>query len=242
MRSRFLVAPFFLLLAACATTQPVPDVDPALNGEQLWTKLLEDNQTYVNGRISYNSLVNVRARTAPKQTPPVTILSCADSRVPPELAFNRTVGQLFVTREAGNVADEFTIASIASSLLKNPTRLLVVLGHEDCGAVIAALENKGGTPALDSLVERIRKSFPDNHCPLPEYLTCVKRSVELNATASAAYLIKESKVIRDAVCKRPPPEPLPEVTVVTAYYILVSGRVERIPFSTAEACRAAGIE
>lgn len=245
MRSRFLVAPFLLLLAACATTQPAPDIDPAeLNGDQLWTRLLEDNQSYVSGRIAYNDLVNDRARTAPKQNPPVTILSCADSRVPPELAFHRTVGDLFVAREAGNVADEFTIASIEYAILNRYTRLIVVLGHEDCGAVVAAIENKQPpyTDAIGALVERIRKSFPDNHCPLPEWVTCVKHSVELNTTASAKYLITESQTIRDAVCRRPPPQQIPAVSMVTAYYNLVSGRVEAIPFDVTEACRAAGIE
>lgn len=241
MRTRFLVAPVLLLLAACTSVQTPLPLDPGMSNDELWTVLLRGNEAYVGGSIGYGGLVFDREKTAPKQNPPVTILSCADSRVPPELAFHRTVGDLFVAREAGNVADEFTIASIEFGILNNYTRTIVVLGHESCGAVEAAIVDGGTTDPLKALVKRIRESFPNDHCEDPTDPMCVRDSVLLNMTASAKYLIGKSTstTIHDAVCNRPPAT---RIAMVTAYYNLVSGRVEAIPFPVDEACRAAAME
>jgi carbonic anhydrase len=238
MRKHFVIVPCFLLLAACASTQFPPSVAnaPEANADELWRLLMQGNGDYVDGKLSYPGLVFDREKTAPKQNPPVTFLSCADSRVPPELAFYQTVGDLFVTREAGNVADQFTIASIEYAIVQRYTRVIVVLGHEECGAVHAAIENKGGTPAIDALVARIRTSFPPGHCTNPSDPKCVHDSVVLNARASAKYLVANSETIHTAVCN-----PMPTVTMLTAYYNLVSGRVEVIPWPAGDSpCHAVG--
>jgi carbonic anhydrase len=236
MRSRFLVAPFLLLLAACATTQTPAPVDPNMSNDQLWNMLMQGNGRYVGNSLTFGALANHRQATAPPndQNPPVTILSCADSRVPPELIFHQTVGQLFVTREAGNVADQFTLASIEFAIAKGYTRMIVVMGHEACGAVVSAMTNSGGTPALDALVARIRTSFPSDICTDPIDPVCVRGATVLNTKASARYLITASPTIRGAVCNRPPAQ---RVSMRTAYYNLASGRVDVIPISTDELCR-----
>ena len=237
MRKHFLV-PCLLLLAACTSTQTPLPLDPGLSNEQLWDVLMKGNEAYVGGSIAYGGLVIDREKTGVKQNPPVTILSCADSRVPPELAFHRTVGDLFIAREAGNVADEFTIASIEYGILNNWTRMIVVLGHEGCGAVEAAIAGGGPTDPLKALVARIRKSFPkEGHCTNPSDPKCVYDSVVLNARASAKYLAATSNTIHDAVCGASP-----TATVVTAYYNLVSGRVEVIPWPAGDSpCHVVGI-
>jgi carbonic anhydrase len=154
------------------------------------------------------------------QNPPVTIFSCADSRVPPELIFGRGIGDLFVVRAAGNVAGPFDIASIEYAIAKGWTRLIVVMGHEACGAVEAALDPEDpGTPSLVALVQRIRESFvgwptwtgPDR----------TERAIKANARSSAAYLLAHSAVIRKAVLDH-------KVGLVVAYYNLKSGRVEEV--------------
>jgi carbonic anhydrase len=237
MGKRFLIASLLLLLlAGCATTQTPRPADPNLSNNERWTLLMQGNGRYVGGTLTYGYLANYRVGTAPPndQNPPVTILSCADSRVPAELVFHQTVGQLFVTREAGNVADQFTIAGIEFAILKGYTRMIVVLGHEACGAVVSAMTSSGGTPALDALVARIRTSFPDDICTDPIDPHCVRGAVEWNTKASARYLITASDTIRGAVCTRPPAE---RVSMVTAYYNLASGRVDVIPISPDEICR-----
>jgi carbonic anhydrase len=234
---KLLVVPCLLVFAACAATQTPLPLDPTMSQDQLWTVLMKGNDAYVAGSIGYGGLVIDREKTAPKQNPPVTILSCADSRVPPELAFHRTVGDLFITREAGNVADQFTIASIEYGILNKWTRMIVVLGHESCGAVEAAIADGGTTDPLKALVRRIRKSFPEGHCTNPTDPQCVHDTVVLNARASAKYLAASSETIHNAVCG-----PQPTATVVTAYYNLVSGRVEVIPWPANDSpCHVVGI-
>jgi carbonic anhydrase len=230
MRKHFVIVPCLLLLAACATAPTRPPFDHGMNSTQLWNALMAGNQYYVDGNIAFPGLTLDRETTAPKQNPPVTILSCADSRVPPELAFYRTVGDLFVAREAGNVADEFTIASIEFAILNRYTRMIVVLGHEDCGAVVSAIKNEAPTDSLRALVDRIQDSFPDPHCTNPADPQCVKELVMVNTRDSVKELVAASPTIRTAVCG-----PSPTATLIPAYYnSLVSGRVEVIPWPTGD--------
>ena len=102
MRSlRFVLV--LLLLAAPLTAQ---------TADQLWQSLEEGNRAYVAGKLTFEHLDELRRESAAHQNPPVTILSCSDSRVPPELLFDRSLDQLFVIRVAGNVSSAFDIASI----------------------------------------------------------------------------------------------------------------------------------
>src|SRR6266852_1357742 len=100
-----------------------------------WHELMLGNEQYVAGSLEYKNLEADRNKWLTKQDPPVTVLSCADSRVPPELIFHQTVGDIFVVRVAGNVTDTFPLASIEYAVYKKWTKLIVVMGHEDCGAV-----------------------------------------------------------------------------------------------------------
>lgn len=200
-----------LLLALPAAAQ-TPDA--------VWHSLEEGNRVFVTGKVTFDDLVKLRHETAAHQNPPVTVLSCSDSRVPPELVFDRSIDQLFVVRVAGNIASPFDIASIEYAISQGYTKLIVVLGHEECGAVRAALGTKNpGTPSLDALVERIRESF--NGIPRNTEPATVRRAVEANARATAAYLLKNSEVIRKAVNSG-------RVGIVSAYYSLSTGTVERL--------------
>ncbi len=76
----------------------------AQNADALWRSLMDGNRAFVAGKVSFDGLADRRHQTADHQNPRVTVLSCADSRVPPELVFNRSIGELFVIRVAGNVA------------------------------------------------------------------------------------------------------------------------------------------
>jgi carbonic anhydrase len=229
-RSSYVLAVFFLALPLFAQTPfpsepwPIPSATP----EVYWQKLMIGNATYVAGALPYTGLAARRAATAGDQNPPVgqnppvTVLSCSDSRVPAELVFGRTVADIFVVRVAGNVASQFDIASIEYAIDKGWTKLIVVMGHEKCGAVEAALnQTDPGTPSLVALVQRIRESFvgwqtwPDTGR--------VERAVKANARSSAAYLLAHSTVIRGAVLD---PRPDHRVGLVVAYYKLGSGQVE----------------
>src|SRR5687767_15162548 len=102
---------------------------------------------------------NTRAALATGQTPFATVLSCADSRVPPEIIFHANLGELFVVRAAGHVADHSVLASVEYAAEHLHVPLVVVMGHEMCGAVKAAVETPATTslgPNLDYLLKAIR--------------------------------------------------------------------------------------
>src|SRR5215212_861852 len=136
----------------------------AQSANPLWDELMEGNARFVKGSLEYQALRQLRNATAGGQAPQTSILSCSDSRVPVELIFDRTIGELFVVRVAGNVDDTFGIASLeyAASSPRYWTKLLVVMGHSDCGAVKASFTQPAPgqpTPSLFALIMRIRKSF-----------------------------------------------------------------------------------
>lgn len=130
--------------AAGATDYSSTPIVPADQGLQ---RLIEGNKRFVSGNLTaLQNRTADRAAVAGGQSPFAVILSCSDSRVPPELVFDQTVGQLFVVRTAGQVIDEAARGSITYGVdvLKAP--LLVVLGHSGCGAVEAAIAAVQGTP------------------------------------------------------------------------------------------------
>jgi carbonic anhydrase len=113
------------------------DVDPAAALQEL----LDGNQRFVAGRMEHpNQTIARRNEVAPAQHPIASVLACSDSRTPPSVLFDRGLGDLFVVRVAGNVASEITIESLDYAVTHLGTRLVMVLGHQRCGAVIAAVE------------------------------------------------------------------------------------------------------
>lgn len=204
-----------------AQTAPAPAPVPQITPAQLWSALLQSNSTYVAGKISFNDLKAERTMFKESQFPPITVISCSDSRVPPELVFNQSLGVLFVVRAAGNVVDDFGLASVEYAIAQGYTKLIVVLGHENCGAVKASLGTANpATPALTALATRIRSSFVgipyDSVDPAN-----VKKAVEANTRASATYLLAASQLIRDAKATE-------KIDIVTAYYEMESGVVKKI--------------
>ena len=119
---------------AAAAQRTVSSPDEAL---QL---LMEGNQRFVAGSLTAPSeVVTRRAEVAPSQFPIAALVSCADSRVPPELIFDRGLGDLFIVRLAGNIVDDAARGSIEFAVDGLGTPLVMVLGHESCGAVAAAV-------------------------------------------------------------------------------------------------------
>jgi carbonic anhydrase len=124
--------------AGAALAAPAaPGVDP---GKALQL-LLDGNQRFVAGRMDHpNQSAARRNEVAPAQHPFASVLACSDSRTPPSVLFDRGLGDLFVVRVAGNVASEITMESLDYAVTHLGTRLVMVLGHQRCGAVIAAVE------------------------------------------------------------------------------------------------------
>jgi carbonic anhydrase len=116
---------------------------PPLSSDEALRKLLEGNQRFLNGQAHFPTVCKeTLADLAKGQRPYATILGCADSRVPPELIFDANFGELFIVRVAGNVVSPEVMGSLQYAGAHLHTALFLVLGHDGCGAVKAALDSK----------------------------------------------------------------------------------------------------
>ena len=212
--------PWMILVFALAFA--VPAFADDLDADALWKALQAGNLKYAAGEVVYPDLVAERKALLDKQLPPVTVLACSDSRVPPELLFNQSLGALFVVRSAGDVTDDLGLASIEYAIKMGWTKLIVVLGHENCGAVDAALQVADPiTPSLQSLVNRIRTSFTGIAWTANNKAPVLEQATNANTRASAAWLTAHSAVIRTAVVEG-------KVKMITAYYSMKTGEVTGI--------------
>src|SRR5260370_39931699 len=160
---------FLLLLPTLYAADPQPCATP----QACWDLLERGNaQWWVVGDhlLHPNESPARRGAVAEHQSPFAVVLSCSDSRVPPEVVFDRGVGDLFVIRVAGNVLDDFAIGSIQYAVqVKKYAKLIVVLGHQRCGAVEAAVDDTTLPNPLALLVKALQpavdasRSWPGNH-------------------------------------------------------------------------------
>lgn len=137
--------------ASTSTAEPAPDADEV----RRW--LLGGNALFASGTATPADVdPGRRAAISPSQAPWCTVLTCSDSRVPPEHLFNAGLGRIFTVRVAGNVAEPATIASVEYATEHLHTPLVLVLGHERCGAVKAAMSDASLGANLDTLLGYIR--------------------------------------------------------------------------------------
>jgi len=140
---------------------PAHSDQPGLAPAEAISKLKEGNGRYTSGNLQHPGQTSERrAELAKTQHPFATILSCSDSRVPPEIVFDQGLGDLFIVRVAGNVINDEGLGSVEYSVDHLGSRLILVLGHQNCGAVKAARETiaaKGNAPGhIESLVTAIK--------------------------------------------------------------------------------------
>ncbi len=181
--------------------------------------LIEGNKRFVENRPEAPNQDYVRLReVSTAQKPLVSILGCADSRVPIEIIFDRGLGDLFVVRDAGNIATPEEIGSLEYGTAILGSKVLMVLGHEKCGAVKAALAGKPLPGQIGSIVEAIRPAIDrDNQNDSEEfYVETIKNNVKLQAKrVNNSFLIHD--LVGQGKCK-----------VVGAYYSLKTGEVSLV--------------
>ena len=185
--------------------------------------LLAGNERHRGGTQELRNLSPVGDRHAEGQRPFAAVIACADSRVSPALAFDLDRGNLFVARVAGNSVDTGTLGSTEYAVAVLGVKLVVVLGHTDCGAVKAAIEVASGArdyppeqygsigPVVEAVVPSV-ESLPAEERTLP-------RCVEANARDQAEAIAASSPVIKPAVESG-------RLRVVAAVYEVETGRVE----------------
>ncbi len=178
-------------------------------------RLKEGNARFVedhlDGKLQDSSRRNILISG---QEPYAIILGCADSRVVPELAFDTGLGELFTVRVAGNIANTSSVASIEYAVAHCGTKLIVVLGHQSCGAVTAAVAGGDNGYNLNHLLAHITPAINASKKD-----ASVNEIVKKNAELTVTDLINRSSIIKNAVDSG-------EVKIVAAYYHLDSGKVD----------------
>jgi len=207
--------------AAGSTTTTLP----VTNGDEALARLMAGNHRFVSGQAVNQGRDTVRlVQTAEEQSPFAVILTCADSRVPPEVVFDEGIGDLFVVRVAGNTAEDPVVqGSIEYAIDHLHSMLLMVLGHEACGAVTAALDTAAGGPALPGQIGAmvapiIPAAQAVQSLPKPEQLDAAVRQ---NVVNQATVLRTLGTIVMAAVADG-------QVKLVGAEYHLASGKVTLI--------------
>jgi carbonic anhydrase len=176
-------------------------------------QLVDGNARFAEGRMtSFNEDLGIlKAQTVGKQEPFAAVLSCADSRVPVELIFDQSIGHLFVTRVAGNIATSELIASLEYGVAVLGTKAIMVLGHANCGAVKASIEAKAVPGQISALYPYIRPAVNQAGPNL-------EPTIKANARIQAGLLRQSSPVLADHIKQN-------QLKIVAGYYDLGSGKV-----------------
>lgn len=182
--------------------------------------LIKGNERFVQNTSSIKDHLHILSQFSNEQNPFAFILSCIDSRAPVEIIFDQGIGDLFSTRIAGNIINDDIIASAEFAVNKIGVKLIMILGHTNCGAMAACFNNIK-TGYLKILVEKIEhvyfkyKDKIDNH-PNP-----IDKLAEYNVIEVAYTLIKKSDIIKSYLNEN-------KIKIVTAMYHLHNGSVKVI--------------
>ncbi|MBS0621320.1 MAG: carbonic anhydrase [Verrucomicrobia bacterium] len=182
-------------------------------------KLMDGNSHFVNNTNTHRTLMEECKDTHLEgQTPFAAIVGCSDSRAPPEILFDTGIGELFIVRDAGNVIGPIELDSVgyAVTVLKAP--LIVVLGHQNCGAVKAALQGKQASDVIPAIYPLIKGALK----------TCQKKGVDPLKEATECNVRKGVEMLK----KAPHLAPLiaqKKLQVVGAYYEIATGKVSFLP-------------
>lgn len=173
-----------------------PEVTSSLEAK----KLLEDgNQRFMQGNLLKKDIGSTKREELSKgQKPFAIVVSCSDSRVPPELLFDQALGDLFVIRVAGNVVDPVAMGSIEYAVEHLKAPYLIVMGHEKCGAVKATVEGGEAPGSIGSIVAKIKPSVDKAKVTGVTGEELVEKSVDENVRA-VITTIEKSHIIKEAL-------------------------------------------
>lgn len=183
-----------------------------MNADEALDRLKQGNERFRTGRGVGVVLESPRQEELILvQQPFAILLSCSDSRVPPEILFDTGLGEIFVVRVAGNVANLSSIASIEYAVRQLGTKLIIVMAHQNCGAVGAAIEGGDAGKNLNRLLSFIQPALepPDKDADV------IGRR---NARVSVDRMISESDILRSAIEQD-------GVKIITAFYHFSNGEV-----------------
>ena len=193
---------------------------PGFTGRQVWQRLMEGNMRFVQGLFQGRNLLDLRRTLAQGQQPEAAVLSCSDSRVPAEIIFDQSLGDLFVVRTAGLVLDPTSIGSLEYAVGHLHVPLLVIKGHEGCGAVTAAVEHPEATEGhIGSIITQISPAVAQARQDVNNGQDLIEATMDLHLKFLEETLIRVSPIIRKAVDAG-------RLEVVVAKYFLHAGQVQ----------------
>jgi carbonic anhydrase len=194
------------------TPQPLP-AQTHLSPDAALQELMAGNKRFTSRRMTSceEDLAILRQNTAEKQDPFAAILSCADSRVPVENIFDQSIGHVFVTRIAGNIVTTEIIASLEYGVAVLGTKVILVLGHGNCGAVKAAIQGKEAPGQISALYAHIQPAVDRAGSNL-------NADINANAKHQSDLLSKSSPVISSRIKES-------KLKVVAGYYDIAGGGV-----------------
>lgn len=186
----------------------------ALTPDAALEELMAGNKRFVSGKLKAHEedLAILKQHTEEKQEPFAAVLSCADSRVPVELVFDQSIGHVFVTRVAGNVITPEIIGSLEYGAAVLGTKVILVMGHSNCGAVKATMQGKDVPGQISSLFPHIQPGVDQGGSSL-------EAATHANAKVQAQLLSQSSTVISGMVKAG-------KIKVVAGYYDLGTGVVK----------------
>ncbi len=210
-----------LLIGALAFAS---ETGSSITADEALKKLLDGNRNFITNQMTIkdSSGPSTRQAVAAGQKPYAIILSCSDSRVPPEIIFDKGLGEIFVVRVAGNVPDPVILGSIEYAAEHFGSPLIVVLGHTRCGAVTAAVHAEGRPHGnigaiIEKIIPAVKQAKKDAKSAGKSDL--VESAIDNNIKLVAKSLVKQSPVIRSLVDAG-------KIKIVGAKYDLDDGTVK----------------
>ena len=220
-----LALPGFAQQPAAAPPQPsthhAVKTPPPPSADAIWADLMEGNKRFMAGKPKARQLVSLRESLASSQHPNVIVLACSDSRVAPELVFDKSLGELFVVRSAGNIADAIGVGSIEYAVEHLGSSVLVVMGHTKCGAVTAACSGeKMPSASLQTIVDKINPAVAIA-AKSAKGDELIEDAIVQNVHRSAQDVLASSEILQHFVADG-------KLKVIEAEYQLDSGAVVRL--------------
>ena len=192
-------------------------------GQEAMQKLMDGNKRFVSGTLAQKDLgAKKREELAKGQKPFATVLTCSDSRVPPELLFDQGLGDIFVVRVAGNVVDPIALGSIEYAAEHLGSPLVLILGHSKCGAVKATLESKGKPEGnIGAIVKKIMPAVDAAKKKGGTQDEILETAIKENVKNVYADVMKNSKIIPHLVEEG-------KLMIVAGEYDITTGKIEMI--------------
>lgn len=211
----FALTSCIMILSFCGIVTAAQE-SPSVSGKDARQRLVDGNKRYSDAKMTCpDSTAARRAEVAKGQHPFAAIVSCSDSRVPPEIIFDQGLGDLFVVRLAGNIVDDDALGSIEYAVEHLGVRYIMVLGHERCGAVEAAVKGGAVPGHIGSLVTAIEPAVDKARLESGDLL---ENAVRENVVMVVGRLRSSKPILEDLVKKG-------ELTIEGGRYDLDAGTV-----------------